>query len=252
MQLETLSGQISAKRSFLCVGLDIIPASFEHNKRIIDATAPYAVAYKPNTAFYESMGAPGWACLEQTVAYLRTQYPHHFVIADAKRGDIGHTAEQYAKAFFERMDFDAVTIAPYMGFDSVAPFLAYKDKFVILLALTSNHSADDFETLPLEGGEYLFERVLRTANSWAGPDKIMYVVGATRADRLKQIRALAPNHFLLVPGVGAQGGDLDQVVSAAQTPQGGLLINVSRGITQAPEGPQAAAAAYAAAFAKYL
>ncbi len=232
---------IRRKRSFLCVGLDPelnkIPASlhklknqvFEFNRRIIDATHKYAIAYKPNIAFYESSGSKGWSSLEMTVNYIKEQYPDLFVIADAKRGDIGNSSEMYAKAFFENMKFDAVTIAPYMGEDSVTPFLAYRDKWVVLLVLTSNKGADDFQ-YHNEDGLKLFERVLSVSQKWSHPDNMMYVVGATRADMLKNIRRIVPEHFLLVPGVGAQGGSLKEVVKYGLNSKCGLLINSSRGI----------------------
>ena len=216
-----LFNNIVQKKSFLCVGLDSeiekIPSFlkklkdpvFEFNKRIIDATHEYAVAYKPNVAFYESPGAEGWLSLEATVKYIRKKYPDIFIIADAKRGDIGNTSKMYAKAFLENMPFDAVTVAPYMGEDSVTPFLAYKEKWVVLLALTSNKGADDFQYHD-EDGIKLFERVLTVSQKWGTLDNLMYVVGATRAEMLKDIRKIVPDHFLLVPGVGAQGGSLER------------------------------------------
>lgn len=252
MTLRTLSEQIGLKHSCLCVGLDTASASFTFNKEVIDATAPYAVAYKPNVAFYEAGGSEGWKCLEKTVSYIRSHYPEHFVIADAKRGDIGNTAVQYARAFFEHMDCHAVTMAPYMGYDSIAPFLEYEGKWIILLVLTSNPSASDFETLTLSDGRPLYRKVIETANTWAGPQKIMYVAGATRSLVLEEIRQAAPDHFLLVPGVGAQGGSVEEVFRYGKNSQGGLLINVSRGIVQSPLGPETAARNYAQEFAKYL
>ena len=239
-QLQLFSN-IVQKRSFLCVGLDSeiekIPSFllkekdpvFEFNKRIIDATHKYAVAYKPNVAFYESSGAQGWLTLEATVKYIRKEYPDIFVIADAKRGDIGNTSKMYAKAFLENMPFDAVTVAPYMGEDSVTPFLSYNDKWVVLLALTSNKGADDFQ-YHNEDGIRLFERVLSVSQKWGTINNMMYVVGATRAEMLKDIRKIVPEHFLLVPGVGAQGGSLAEVAKYGMKSKCGLLVNSSRGI----------------------
>ena len=232
---------ITKKRSFLCVGLDSeidkIPSFllkeddpvFEFNKRIIDETHKYTVAYKPNIAFYEYNGAKGWLSLESTVKYIKSNYPEVFVIADAKRGDIGNTSKMYAKAFLENMPFDAITVAPYMGKDSVSPFLSYKDKWVVLLALTSNKGADDFQ-YHNEDGIKLFERVLTVSQKWGSTDNLMYVVGATRAETLKEIRQIVPDHFLLVPGVGAQGGSLAEVAKYGMTNQCGVLVNSSRGI----------------------
>jgi orotidine-5'-phosphate decarboxylase len=236
-----LFNNIVNKRSFLCVGLDSeadkIPSFlnklkdpvFEFNKRIIDATSQYAVAYKPNIAFYESLGSQGWLSLETTVKYIRKKYPDIFIIADAKRGDIGNTSKMYAKAFLEKMPFDAVTVAPYMGEDSVSPFLSYNEKWVVLLALTSNKGADDFQYHD-EDGIKLFERVLTVSQKWGTIDNLMYVVGATRAVMLKDIRRIVPEHFLLVPGVGAQGGSLEEVAKYGMTNKCGLLVNSSRGI----------------------
>ncbi len=236
-----LFNNIVEKRSFLCVGLDSeiekIPSFlkkskdpvFEFNKRIIDATQKYAVAYKPNVAFYESAGAAGWISLEATVKYIRKMYPDIFIIADAKRGDIGNTSKMYAKAFLEKMPFDAITVAPYMGEDSVSPFLSYNEKWVVLLALTSNKGADDFQ-YHNEDGIKLFERVLTVSQKWGTIDNLMYVVGATRAEMLKDIRKIVPEHFLLVPGVGAQGGSLEEVAKYGMTGKCGLLVNSSRGI----------------------
>jgi orotidine-5'-phosphate decarboxylase len=232
---------ILRKRSFLCVGLDPeiekIPSFlrkekdpiFEFNKRIIDATFKYSVAYKPNVAFYECHGPKGWKSLEATVRYIRKNYPDIMLIADAKRGDIGNTSKMYAKAFLENMSFDAITVAPYMGEDSVTPFLAYNDKWVILLALTSNKGADDFQ-YHSDDGIKLFERVLSVSQKWSTINNMMYVVGATRADMLKDIRKLVPDHFLLVPGIGAQGGSLAQVAKYGMNNTCGLLVNSSRGI----------------------
>lgn len=202
---------------------------FEFNKRIIDATARYAVAYKPNTAFYEANGSQGWDALGSTVRYLRQNHPDIFLIADAKRGDIGNTSKMYARAFFENMDFDAVTVAPYMGEDSVTPFLSYSDKWVILLALTSNKGAEDFQYHG-EKGSRLFEKVLSVSQAWGNPENMMYVIGATRAEMLKDIRRIVPDHFLLVPGVGAQGGSLEEVCRYGMNSRCGLLVNSSRGI----------------------
>jgi len=241
MDYLNLFKEIVAKRSFLCVGLDSeiekIPSFllktknplFEFNKRIIDSTFKYAVAYKPNIAFYECNGPSGWKSLELTLSYIKKNYPGIFVIADAKRGDIGNTSKMYARAFFERMNFDAITVAPYMGEDSVTPFLTYKDKWVILLALTSNKGADDFQ-YHNEDGIRLFERVLALSRKWGSTDNIMYVVGATRAEMLKEIRKIVPEHFLLVPGVGAQGGSLKEVAKYGLNSKCGLLVNSSRGI----------------------
>jgi orotidine-5'-phosphate decarboxylase len=241
MNYLELFEQISRKRSFLCVGLDSdinkIPAHllsgddpiFDFNRAIVDATAKYTVAYKPNVAFYESEGAKGWISLEKTVKYIRQNYPEIFVIADAKRGDIGNTSNLYARAFFSNMDVDAVTVAPYMGEDSVSPFLAYDNKWVVLLALTSNKGADDFQ-YHTEKDERLFERVLNLSQQWADNTKMMYVVGATRAEMLQDIRKIVPEHFLLVPGVGAQGGSLQEVAKYGMNEHCGLLVNSSRGI----------------------
>jgi orotidine-5'-phosphate decarboxylase len=241
MQYTQLSENIISKRSFLCIGLDSeiekIPSFllgeedpvFEFNKRIIDATHKYAVAYKPNSAFYECNGSKGWLSLESTVRYIKASYPGIFVIADAKRGDIGNTSKMYARAFLENMPFDAITVSPYMGEDSVSPFLTYKDKWVVLLALTSNKGADDFQYHD-ESGVALFEKVLKVSQKWGTKDNIMYVVGATRAEMLRDIRQIVPDHFLLVPGVGAQGGSLGEVVKYGMNDKCGLLVNSSRGI----------------------
>jgi orotidine-5'-phosphate decarboxylase len=252
MTRAELFAQILAKRSYLCVGLDTdlakIPAHlkqepdpiFAFNRAIIDATADCCVAYKPNIAFYEALGPEGWESLRRTLDYIPKT---HFTIADAKRGDIGNTSGLYAKAFFERMDFDSITVAPYMGRDSVQPFLAFEGKWVILLALTSNEGAHDFQNLALEGGARLFERVLEKSQAWAGPDRMMYVVGATRAESLAEVRRLAPEHFLLVPGVGAQGGSLEEVSRYGMNRACGLLVNASRSILYASPGPDFAQAA---------
>ncbi len=246
MNARQLYNQIREKQSYLCVGLDTdidkIPRFladmeyplFEFNKRIIKATAELAVAYKPNMAFYESLGAAGQMSLEMTVNYIRTHYPEIFIIADAKRGDIGNTSKMYASAFFRNFDFDAVTVAPYMGMDSVTPFLGYHEKWVILLALTSNEGAEDFQFQKMDGKhEYLFERVIRTSSKWGNTDNMMYVVGATKAEWLKRIRKIIPDHFLLIPGVGAQGGSLEEVSKAGLNSQCGLLVNASRSIIYA-------------------
>ena len=246
MDAQQLFQQIRNKRSFLCIGLDTdikkIPDSirntadpvFEFNKAIIDATAGYAVAYKPNLAFYESSGASGWRSLEKTVAHIKENHPEIFLIADAKRGDIGNTSSLYARAFFDTLSFDAVTVAPYMGEDSVKPFLGYPNKWVILLALTSNKGAADFQYLKNEAtGNALFETVIKTSQNWGTPENIMYVVGATKAEKLKDIRDIAPEHFLLVPGVGAQGGSLQEVARHGMNSKCGLLVNSSRGIIYA-------------------
>ncbi len=241
MNHSELFENIIKKHSFLCVGLDSelekIPAFllkkkdpvFEFNKRIIDATHNYAVAYKPNVAFYECYGTKGWISLDATVRYIRNNYPEILVIADAKRGDIGNTSKMYAKAFFENMPFDAITVAPYMGEDSVAPFLSYPQKWVVLLALTSNKGADDFQ-YHSDDGIKLFERVLSLSRKWGTINNMMYVVGATRAEMLKDIRQLVPDHFLLVPGIGAQGGSLEEVAKYGLNSKCGLLVNSSRGI----------------------
>lgn len=259
MTRKELVEQIRTKRSFLCVGLDTdikkIPEHllkcddpvFEFNKAIIDATAPYCVAYKPNLAFYESLGAKGHASLERTVRYLKENYPEQFIIADAKRGDIGNTSSLYARSFFEYLDVDAVTVAPYMGEDSVKPFLGYPGKWVILLALTSNKGSHDFQLNREENGRRLFENVILTSREWAGSDELMYVVGATQGQMFEDIRAVAPDHFLLVPGVGAQGGSLEEVVKYGMTDDCGLLVNSSRGIIYASSGEDFAEAAAKAA-----
>jgi len=246
MNQQQLFEQIQKKQSFLCVGLDTdiqkIPRHlmdtsdpvFSFNKEIIDATAEFTVAYKPNIAFYESLGSQGWESLEKTIMYLKSKYPEIFVIADAKRGDIGNTSNLYARAFFDRLDFDAVTVAPYMGEDSVKPFMTYLDKWVILLALTSNKGAFDFQFIEdKNSGDQLFESVLKTSQNWGTTENIMYVVGATKAEKLKEIRQIVPHHFLLVPGVGAQGGSLKEVAQNGMNNKCGLLVNSSRGIIYA-------------------
>ncbi len=247
MTLDHLTTLIRRKKSMLCVGLDtdlkLIPQHllaeedpvFEFNKAIIDATLDIAVAYKPNIAFYEAMGIKGWQSLEKTIQYLNQFKDEAFTIADAKRGDIGNTSKMYAKSFFEWLDFDSVTVAPYMGEDSVTPFLEYKDKWVILLGLTSNRGSKDFQFTE-SGGRRLYERVILKAQEWGGPDRLMYVVGATHPAELKAIRALAPDHFFLVPGVGAQGGDVREICEAGVNKYGGLLINSARQIIYASGG----------------
>jgi len=247
MNKQELHRLIIKKRSFLCVGLDtdlaLIPQHllkfsdpvFEFNKAIIDATIDIAVAYKPNLAFYESMGLRGWESLEKTMKYLGKFKGEVFTIADAKRGDIGNTSKMYAKAFFENMDFDSVTVAPYMGEDSVTPFLQYKDKWVILLGLTSNKGSADFQFLETDNGK-LYERVIIKAQQWASPDQLMFVVGATHPEAFKHIRQLAPDYFYLVPGVGAQGGDMQKICKNGLSPDCGLLINSARNIIYAGKG----------------
>lgn len=243
MTASELFRKIQQKQSFLCVGLDSDPVKlpehlkslddpvFEFNKQIIDATHEFAVAYKPNIAFYESSGVKGWMSLQKTLDYLRKKDPGLFVIADAKRGDIGNTSRMYAKAFFETMDFDAITVAPYMGVDSVSPFLEHEGKWVIMLALTSNRGADDFQFIKdPETGERLFEKVLKKGIEWGSKNSVMFVAGATRAEMLADLRKIIPEHFLLVPGVGAQGGSLQEVAKYGMNAQCGLLVNSSRGI----------------------
>ena len=281
MTRQELINQIKEKQSFLCVGLDtdldkipqciieeakkhdgeeyLFRALCEFNALIIDATAPYCVAYKPNLAFYEAYGVEGLMAFEATIDYLKEEYPNHFIIADAKRGDIGNTSKMYAKTFFEQYDVDALTVAPYMGEDSVTPFLGYDGKWVILLALTSNKGSQDFQMealhTPLVGrwgpgnfkGERLFERVLKASQQWGNEENMMYVVGATQGKMFKDIRDIAPNHFLLVPGVGAQGGSLQEVCKYGMTKDCGLLVNSSRGIIYASKGEDFAEAAAEAA-----
>lgn len=244
MTTAQLVEQIKRKASFLCIGLDVdldkIPSHlleeedpiFAFNKAIIDATHHLCVAYKPNTAFYEAYGLNGWKALEKTINYLNEHHPNHFTIADAKRGDIGNTSSMYAKAFFEDLEFDSVTVAPYMGKDSVEPFLAFKNKHTILLALTSNQGAFDFQTKTIESKE-LYKQVLETSTSWNNSEQLMYVVGATKAEFLQDIRQIIPEAFLLVPGVGAQGGSLQEVCKYGMTEDIGLLVNSSRGILYA-------------------
>ena len=242
MTKQQLIDNIYKTESFLCVGLDSdrkkLPRHllgcddpiFEFNKAIIDATAPFCVAYKPHVGFYECEGLQGWTALEKTVAYLKRHYPDHLIIADAKRGDIGNTSAMYARCFFEQLDVDALTIAPYMGEDSVTPFLGYRGKWVILLALTSNKGSHDFQMTESKDGERLFETVIRKSQAWANDENMMYVVGATQGELFADIRRVAPNHFLLVPGVGAQGGSLEEVCRYGMTKDCGLLVNSSRGI----------------------
>ena len=248
MNREQLVNQIKTKRSFLCVGLDTdmkkIPAHlaggedpiFSFNKAIIDATADYCVAYKPNLAFYEAFGVKGLLSFEKTIKYLKKNYPDHFIVADAKRGDIGNTSAMYARTFFEEYDVDSLTVAPYMGEDSVTPFLGYDGKWVILLALTSNKGSHDFQLTTGEDGERLFEKVLRTSQNWGSKDNMMYVVGATQGRMFEDIRKIVPDHFLLVPGVGAQGGSLEEVCKYGMNAECGLLVNSSRGIIYASNG----------------
>jgi orotidine-5'-phosphate decarboxylase len=248
MTSSELNLEIRKKKSFLCVGLDIdlsrIPAHlhkeahpvFSFNRAIIDATADLAIAYKPNLAFYESMGTDGMNQLEMTVDYIRSKDPNLFIIADAKRGDIGNTAEHYAKAFFFHYDFDAITLSPYMGKDSIEPFLQFPGKWAIVLALTSNPGASDFQLLDVNQDQPLYEHVLMQAITWGTTDNLMFVVGATRPEYFRSIRRIAPEHFLLVPGVGAQGGSLEMVIENGKSPKGGLLINNSRGILYAGSG----------------
>ncbi len=248
MNRQQLIDQIKKKKSFLCIGLDVdldkIPPHlldledpvYEFNKQIIDATHELAVAYKPNTAFYEAYGIKGWKSLQKTIHYLNKNFPEIFTIADAKRGDIGNTSTRYAKAFFEDMNFDSVTVAPYMGVDSVEPFLAFADKFTIMLALTSNKGGLDFQIMKDEKGRTLYEKVLETSKKWKNSDRLMYVVGATRPEYFKNIRKIVPDHFLLVPGVGAQGGSLHEVCRYGLNKDTGLLINSSRGIIYASSG----------------
>jgi orotidine-5'-phosphate decarboxylase len=255
MTRKELVEQIFHRRSYLCIGLDTditkIPKHlllhpdpvFEFNKQIIDATKELCVAYKINTAFYEALGVKGWEAMEKTVNYIPSQ---HFKIADAKRGDIGNTSSQYAKAFFETMNFDAVTVAPYMGDDSIKPFLEYDDKWAIVLGLTSNKGANDFE-LQNTGDEFLYEKVLKTVSQWGNPDNLMFVIGATQAEEFTNIRKIIPEHFLLVPGVGAQGGSLKDISEKAMIKDCGLLVNVSRAIIYASAGEDFTKEANAAA-----
>lgn len=248
MTRDELVANIKRKKSFLCVGLDTdtkkLPthlqgsrdAIFEFNKAIIDATAPYCVAYKPNLAFYECFGIEGWTALEQTVSHIKKNYPDQFIIADAKRGDIGNTSSMYARSFFEHLDMDAVTVAPYMGEDSITPFLAYKGKWIITLGLTSNKGSHDFQMLTDKEGTPLYEHVMRKVSEWGTEENTMFVVGATQGKMFEDVRRIIPRHFLLVPGVGAQGGSLEEVAKYGITPDCGLLVNSSRGIIYASSG----------------
>ena len=245
MNRQQLINEIFTKKTFLCVGLDTdinkIPAHlkkeddpiFAFNKAIIDATAPYCVAYKPNLAFYECYGLKGMLAFEKTIQYIKENHPNHFIIADAKRGDIGNTSKMYAQTFFEEYNLDSVTVAPYMGEDSVKPFLEYDGKWVILLALTSNKGSHDFQLTEDKQGERLFEKVLKKSQEWGTTENLMYVVGATQGKMFEDIRRIAPEHFLLVPGVGAQGGSLQEVCKYGMTKDCGLLVNSSRGIIYA-------------------
>lgn len=245
MTRQQLIQQIQEKQSFLCVGLDTDPKKmpqcvfdlhdpvYEFNKAIIDATAPYCVAYKPNLAFYEAYGLKGMESFVKTIEYLKAEYPHHLIIADAKRGDIGNTSQMYARTFFEEYDVDALTVAPYMGEDSVTPFLQYEGKWVVLLALTSNKGSHDFQLFEDKDGQRLFEKVLTKSQEWGTDENMMYVVGATQGRMFEDIRRVAPNHFLLVPGVGAQGGSLQEVCKYGMNKDCGLLVNSSRSIIYA-------------------
>ena len=255
MDKQTLFDNIKRKKSFLCVGLDTdikkIPEHllneedpiFAFNKAIIDATADLCVAYKPNLAFYESLGLTGWIAFEKTVKYIRENYPDQFIIADAKRGDIGNTSEMYARSFFQHLDLDAVTVAPYMGEDSVKPFLTYPGKWVIVLGLTSNKGSQDFQFTADASGERLFEKVMRVSQNWADENTMMYVVGATQGKLFTDVRKVVPNHFLLVPGVGAQGGSFEEVAEYGMNNECGLLVNSSRQIIYADKSEQFADAA---------
>lgn len=248
MNRQELINQIKTKRTFLCVGLDTdlkkVPQHilydddpiFSFNKSIIDATADNCVAYKPNLAFYEAHGVNGIVSFEKTIKYIKEKYPNHFIVADAKRGDIGNTSAMYARTFFEEYDVDSLTVAPYMGEDSITPFLGYENKWVILLALTSNKGSYDFQLTADEKGERLFEKVLRTSQEWGTKDNMMYVVGATQGKLFEDIRKIVPEHFLLVPGVGAQGGSLEEVCKYGINKDCGLLVNSSRGIIYASNG----------------
>lgn len=259
MTYQQLFENIKRKGSFLCVGLDTdikkIPEHllneedpiFAFNKAIIDATADLCIAYKPNLAFYESMGVKGWIAFEKTVKYIKENYPDQFIIADAKRGDIGNTSEMYARSFFDELDIDSVTVAPYMGEDSVKPFLIYPEKWVILLALTSNKGSHDFQLTADAEGERLFEKVLRKSQEWAGAEQMMYVVGATQGKMFEDIRKIVPDHFLLVPGVGAQGGSLEEVCKYGMNSHCGLIVNSSRAIIYADKTEKFAEAARSAA-----
>lgn len=259
MNKSELFGNIQRKKSFLCVGLDVdlkkIPQHlfaqedpiFAFNKEIIDATEAYSIAYKPNLAFYEAVGVKGWIALEKTIRYIREHYPDQFIIADAKRGDIGNTSAMYAQSFFEDLQVDALTVAPYMGEDSVTPFLSYKGKWVILLALTSNKGSKDFQFMTDSQGTRLFEQVLTTSQQWADDEQMMYVVGATQGRAFEDIRQIVPQHFLLVPGIGAQGGSLQDVCTYGMNGECGLIVNSSRGIIYAGHDEHFAEAAGLAA-----
>lgn len=248
MTRDQLVANIKSKKSFLCVGLDTdikkLPAHlqgdkdaiFKFNKAIIDSTAPYCVAYKPNLAFYECFGIEGWTALEQTVKYIKTNYPDQFIIADAKRGDIGNTSAMYARSFFEHLDVDAVTVAPYMGEDSVTPFLGYEGKWIIVLGLTSNKGSHDFQLTADAEGLPLYQRVMSRVSEWGTDDNTMFVVGATQGRMFEDVRKVVPTKFLLVPGVGAQGGSLEEVAKYGLTKDCGLLVNSSRGIIYASTG----------------
>ena len=255
MDKQQLFENIKRKKSFLCVGLDTdiqkIPEHllkeedpiFTFNKAVIDATADFCIAYKPNLAFYESLGAKGWIAFEKTVNYIKKNYPDQFIIADAKRGDIGNTSAMYARTFFKELDIDSVTVAPYMGEDSVTPFLFYANKWVILLALTSNKGSHDFQLMEDTQRERLFEKVLKTSQRWGNDENMMYVVGATQGSMFQDIRKLVPNHFLLVPGIGAQGGSLEEVCRYGMNSTCGLIVNSSRAIIYADKSENFAQAA---------
>lgn len=259
MNKQQLFENIKRKKTFLCVGLDTdikkIPVHllkeedpiFAFNKAIIDATADLCIAYKPNLAFYESLGVKGWVAFEKTVNYIKSNYPDQFIIADAKRGDIGNTSEMYARSFFDELNIDSVTVAPYMGEDSVKPFLLYPEKWVILLALTSNKGSQDFQLTEDSNGERLFEKVLKKSQEWASDEQMMYVVGATQGEMFMDIRKHVPNHFLLVPGVGAQGGSLEEVCKYGMNSTCGLIVNSSRAIIYADRTERFAEAAHNAA-----
>ena len=264
MDYKKLSSEILSKGSFLCIGLDTdltkIPKhlldtedpQFEFNKQIVDATHHFAIAYKPNLAFYEAEGVKGWQSLEKTVCYIKDNYPDLFVIADAKRGDIGNTSKLYAKAFFEKLPFDAITVAPYMGEDSITPFLEYPNKWVILLALTSNKGSLDFQhNANADTDQSLHQEVLTKSKKWSTKQNMMYVVGATQADKLREIREIVPDNFLLVPGVGAQGGSLEEVAKYGMNDSCGLIVNSSREIIYASNDKNFAGAAAKIAFEKY-
>lgn len=255
MNKQELFNQIKEKQSFLCIGLDTdlskIPQHllqtndpiYTFNKSIIDATAQFCVAYKPNLAFYEAAGLDGWMAFEKTVAYIKNHYPEIFIIADAKRGDIGNTSEMYARSFFDKLKMDAVTVAPYMGEDSIRPFLVKDEKWVILLALTSNKGSSDFQLIEDANGMSLFERVLKTSKKWATDEEMMYVIGATQDKLFDKVRKIVPNHFLLVPGIGAQGGSLESVCKVGMNKTCGLLVNSSRAIIYADDSVDFASAA---------